>query len=152
MFDQKPLRYTLEEEARNVMIVDTNVETQESVTTNLCNRGEIRLRLGDFEVEDNHKSNADLGITSAKSIVAVSLSADKGKQVAEPSKEADPEPQAKKKGSKRKAPASSEELPLRIIYHKNKGRSKRIFNQKMKKYEFGPNGEGSTPEKAFSLM
>ncbi|GKE40000.1 hypothetical protein Tco_1463405 [Tanacetum coccineum] len=37
------------------------------------------------------------------------------------------------------------------IYHKNRGRSERIFNQKMKKRRFIPNGEGSTTDKAFSL-
>ncbi|GKC26844.1 hypothetical protein Tco_1034138 [Tanacetum coccineum] len=82
--------------------------------------------------------------------ISVSPSADKGKQVAELNEEANPEPQAKKKGSKRKAPTSSEDLLLRIIYHKNKGRSERIFNQKMKKTRFGPDREGSTPNKAFS--
>ncbi|GKB25480.1 calcium/proton exchanger [Tanacetum coccineum] len=127
-------------------------KTQESIAANMSDKGEIGFRLGDFEAEDNHKSNAELGITSAEPIAAVSPSADKGKQVAEPSEEANPEPQAKKKGSKRKAPTSSEELPLRIIYHKNKGRSERIFNQKMKKSGFGPNGEGSTRDKAFSFM
>nr|GEU85452.1 pectin lyase-like superfamily protein [Tanacetum cinerariifolium] len=94
----------------------------------------------------------DLWITSTKPITAVSPSADKGKQLMEPSEEANPEPQAKKKASKRKAPTSSKELPLRIIYHKNKGRSERIFNKKMKKSGFGPDGEGSTPDKAFALM
>ncbi|GKC88020.1 hypothetical protein Tco_1148669 [Tanacetum coccineum] len=46
-----------------------------------------------------------------------------------------------KKASKRKAAAAAEQLPLRI-YHKNKGRSKRIFNQQMKKSRFGPMGKG----------
>ncbi|GKA54065.1 hypothetical protein Tco_0753014 [Tanacetum coccineum] len=110
--------------------------------------GEIRFKICDFEAEDNHKSNAELGMASVEPIAVVSPSVDKGKQVADKGKqvaEANPEPQAKKKGSKRKAPTSSEEVTLRIIYHKNMGRSKRIFNQKMKKYGFGPNGEGSTP-------
>nr|GEX23640.1 hypothetical protein [Tanacetum cinerariifolium] len=142
MFDQEALRYTLEEEAkykrkdeerlreqkdeeeydrkhdyfhpsnlaqeesfeqepynRNVMTIAANVQTQESVVANL------------------------------KPITSVTLSADKGKQVAEPSEEPNPEPQAKKKGSKRKALASSEEVSLRIIFHKNMERSERIFNQ-----------------------
>ncbi|GJR24919.1 calcium/proton exchanger [Tanacetum coccineum] len=57
----------------------------------------------------------------------------------------------KKQGRKRKvAEPSAAELPFRI-YHKNIGRSERIFNQKVKKTGFGPNGEGSTADKAFSL-
>ncbi|GJU64153.1 hypothetical protein Tco_1245988 [Tanacetum coccineum] len=58
----------------------TKHETQESIATNMSDRGEKWFRLGDFEVEDNHK-----GITSAEPIAVVSPSADKGKQVAEPS-------------------------------------------------------------------
>ncbi|GJR52086.1 hypothetical protein Tco_1402607 [Tanacetum coccineum] len=82
---------------------------------------------------------------SSEPIASATHSTDKGKQVAEP--------QGKKKGSKRKAPASSEEAAgnQRIIFHKNRGRSERIFNQKIKKSGFGPNGEGSTLDKAFSL-
>nr|GFA54365.1 pectin lyase-like superfamily protein [Tanacetum cinerariifolium]GFA63658.1 pectin lyase-like superfamily protein [Tanacetum cinerariifolium] len=60
-------------------------------------------------------------------------------------------PKLKKQGRKRKvAEPSAAEPPFRI-YHKNKGRSERIFNQKMKKTGFGSNGEGSTVEKAFLL-
>ncbi|GJZ08360.1 hypothetical protein Tco_0542643, partial [Tanacetum coccineum] len=60
-------------------------------------------------------------------------------------------PKLKKQGRKRKvAEPSAAEPPFRI-YHKNRGRSERIFNQKMKKTVFGPNGKGSTADKAFSL-
>ncbi|PWA53950.1 hypothetical protein CTI12_AA440880 [Artemisia annua] len=52
----------------------------------------------------------------------------------------------KKKGKTRQA----HDDPLRI-YHKNRGRSKRIFGQKLKKTGFGPNGEWSTPDSAFSV-
>ncbi|GKB70745.1 hypothetical protein Tco_0932157 [Tanacetum coccineum] len=97
-------------------------ETQESVAANLSDKGEIGFRLGDFEAEYNHKSNAELELTSAEPITIVTPSTDKGKQVAKPSEEPNPEPQAKKKGSKRKVPTSSEEVPLRIIFHKNRGR------------------------------
>ena len=55
-------------------------------------------------------------------------------------------PEPEKKGKKRQA----HDDPLRI-YHKNRGRSERIFSQKMKKTGFGPNGEGSTPDSAFSV-
>ncbi|GKG22332.1 hypothetical protein Tco_0387635, partial [Tanacetum coccineum] len=45
----------------------------------------------------------------------------------------------KKQGRKRKvAELSAAEPPFRI-YHKSRGRSERIFNQKMKKTSFGPN-------------
>nr|GEY36085.1 pectin lyase-like superfamily protein [Tanacetum cinerariifolium] len=60
-------------------------------------------------------------------------------------------PKLKQQGMKRKvAEPSAAEPPFRI-YHMNRGRSERIFNQKMKKTGFGPNGEGSTADKAFSL-
>ncbi|GJY38850.1 hypothetical protein Tco_0425214, partial [Tanacetum coccineum] len=64
---------------------------------------------------------------------------------------ATPEPQKmNKQGRKRKQPDTSDSLPLRI-YHKNMGRSERIFNQKMKKSGFGPNGERSTANNAISI-
>ncbi|GJW57066.1 hypothetical protein Tco_0103797 [Tanacetum coccineum] len=131
-----------------------NYGTQESVAANISDRGEIGFGLGDFKAGDNYKSNADLEIPSEEQIAAVTPSADKGKQLAEPSEKPELQPQAIKRGSKIKAPASNEEAPAkkRIIFHKNKGRSERIFNQKMKKSGFGPDGEGSTPDKAFSLM
>nr|GEX97898.1 transcription termination factor MTERF6, chloroplastic/mitochondrial [Tanacetum cinerariifolium] len=153
-FDQEALRYNLEEEARNLITVDANVQTQESVAANISDRGEIGFRLGDFKAEDNYKSNADLEIPNEEQIAAVAPSADKGKQLAEPSEQPELQLQAIKRGSKRKAPAFSEEAlaKKRIIFHKNRVRSERVFNQKMKKSGFGPDGEGSTPDKAFSLM
>ncbi|GJR38272.1 hypothetical protein Tco_1213956 [Tanacetum coccineum] len=149
---REALRYTLEVEARyeredeerlkeqikeeewdrkhNYFHPSNWTHKESSVVANLSDMGEIGFRLGDFEAEDNHMSivdgNADLGITCAQPIASVSPSVDKGKQVAEPSEEASPKPQAKKKGSKRKASSASEELPLRIIYHKNRGRSRRV--------------------------
>ncbi|GKB06127.1 hypothetical protein Tco_0834360 [Tanacetum coccineum] len=60
-------------------------------------------------------------------------------------------PKLKKQGRKRKVVEPSEVEPPFRIYHKNRGRSERIFNQKMKKTGFGPNGEGSTADKAISL-
>ncbi|GKB31899.1 hypothetical protein Tco_0871300 [Tanacetum coccineum] len=150
-----PSNWTQEEESfdhepynRNVNTLDANVQTQESVAANMSNKGEIGFRLGDYEAEELGKQLAEpiVAVTpSAEPIASATHSTDKGKQVAEP--------QGKKKGSKRKAPASSEEVAgnQRIIFHKNRGRSERIFNQKMKKSGFGLNGEGSTPDKAFSL-
>ncbi|GJU64612.1 hypothetical protein Tco_1246447, partial [Tanacetum coccineum] len=84
----------------------------------------------------------------AQPSVAATETTPKGKtieaNVAEP-------PKLKKQGRKRKvAEPSAAEPPFRI-YHKNRGRSERIFNQKIKEIGFGPNGEGSTANKAFSL-
>ncbi|GJT70422.1 chloramphenicol acetyltransferase-like domain-containing protein [Tanacetum coccineum] len=125
---------------RHLTTVDANVQTQESVAANISDRGEIGFRLGDFEAE----------IPSEEPIAAVTPSADKGKQLAEPSEQ----PELQLRRSKRKAPTSSKEAltKQRITFHKNRGRSERIFNQKMKKSGFGKDGEGSTPEKAFSLI
>ncbi|GJT01967.1 hypothetical protein Tco_0823136 [Tanacetum coccineum] len=131
-----------------------NYGTQESVAANISDKGEIGFGLGDFEAGDNYKSNADLEIPSEEQIVAVTPSADKGKQLAEPSEKPELQPQAIKRGSKIKT-SFNEEAPAkkRIIFHKNKGRSERIFNQKMKKSGFGPDREGSTRRtKAYSLM
>nr|GEX10665.1 hypothetical protein [Tanacetum cinerariifolium] len=55
---------------------------QKSVAANTSDKGEIGFRLCDFEAEDNYKSNAELEIPSADPIVAVTPSADKGKQLA----------------------------------------------------------------------
>ncbi|GJW75227.1 hypothetical protein Tco_0134597 [Tanacetum coccineum] len=132
--DEERLREQIKEEEwdrkHNYFHPSNWTHKESSVVANLSDMGEIGFRLGDFEAEDNHMSiadgNADLGITCAQPIASVSPSVDKGKQVAEPSEEASPKPQAKKKGSKRKASSASEELPLRIIYHKNRGRSRRV--------------------------
>nr|GEV93047.1 calcium/proton exchanger [Tanacetum cinerariifolium] len=114
-------------------------------------------RLDDEETESGHyyfrriyvcfkcvKEEPIVAVTpSAEPTTSVTHSTDKGKQVAKP--------QGKKKGSKRKAPASSEEGAgnKRIIFHKNRGRSERIFNQKMKKSGFGPMGKGQHQTKLF---
>ncbi|GJT51908.1 hypothetical protein Tco_0978065 [Tanacetum coccineum] len=173
-FNQEALRYTLEEEDRfkkedkeilkeklaeeewkrkmDYFHPSNWTQKEESFEVEPYNKN-LNL-LGDFEAEDNYKSNANLEIPSEEPIAAVTSSADKGKQLAEPSEQPELQPQAIKRGSKRKALASSEEAPgkKRIIFHKNRGRSERIFNQKMKKSGFRPDGEGSTPDKAFSLI
>ncbi|GJR82241.1 hypothetical protein Tco_0153026 [Tanacetum coccineum] len=109
-FDQEALRkmdyfhpsnWTQEEESfevepynRNLITVDANVQTQESVAANISDRGEIEFRLGDFKAEDNYKSNADLEIPIEEPIASVTPSADKWKQLAEPSKQPELQPQA----------------------------------------------------------
>ncbi|GJV57108.1 zinc finger, PMZ-type containing protein [Tanacetum coccineum] len=137
---QEEESFKVEPYNKKLTIIDANVQTQEAVAANISDRGEIGFRLGDFEAE----------IPSEEPIATVTPSADKGKQLAEPSEQ----PELQLRRSKRKAPSSSEEAPAkqRIIFHKNSGRSERIFNQKMKKSGFGKDGEGSTPEKAFSLI
>nr|GEX17591.1 pectin lyase-like superfamily protein [Tanacetum cinerariifolium] len=60
-------------------------------------------------------------------------------------------PKLKQQGRKMKVVESSAAEPPFRIYHKNRGRSERIFNQKIKKIGLGPNGEGSIADKAFSL-
>nr|GEV38096.1 chloramphenicol acetyltransferase-like domain-containing protein [Tanacetum cinerariifolium] len=138
-----PSNMTQEEESfdhepynRNVNTLNANVQTQESVAGNMSNRG-------DYEAKELVKKLAEpiVAVTpSAEPIASATHSTDKGKQVAEP--------QGKKKGSKRKPPASSEEAAgnQRIVFNKNRERSERIFNQKIKKSDFGPNGKGSTPD------
>ncbi|GJS98597.1 hypothetical protein Tco_0819767 [Tanacetum coccineum] len=117
----------------------TYVQTQESV----ADRGEPGWRLN----KDAPGVTVE-PIVLADPSVAANETTPKGKTIesntAEPSN-------LKKQGRKRKAAKpSATEQPFRI-YHKNKGRSKRIFNQKMKKTGFGINVEGSTADKAFSL-
>nr|GEU95995.1 nucleotide-binding alpha-beta plait domain-containing protein [Tanacetum cinerariifolium] len=113
-------------------------QTQESVEANMNDKGETGFRLSDNEVQDNYRS---MGVGIADKGQTIASSADKGKAVVVPSVEATTEP---------KATTASEELPLRI-YHMNSGRSEKISNQKMKKFEFGPNGEGSTQDKVLSF-
>ncbi|GJZ29289.1 multidrug resistance-associated protein 5 [Tanacetum coccineum] len=44
------------------------------------------------------------------------------------------------------------EVPNKMrIFHKNRGRSERIFNHKMKNLQFDEHGTGSTPDKAFDV-
>ncbi|GKB99456.1 hypothetical protein Tco_0985593, partial [Tanacetum coccineum] len=73
-------------------------ETQESVAANMSDMGERGFRLGDIKAEDNYSSNAELGIPSVDPIEAVTLTANKGKQVAEPSEQHDLQPLPKNKG------------------------------------------------------
>nr|GEW30985.1 splicing factor [Tanacetum cinerariifolium] len=59
--------------------------------------------------------------------------------------EANPKPTRSKK-------SKAAEVPNQMrIFHKNRGTSKRIFNQKMKIFKFDKHGTGSTPDKAFDV-
>lgn len=74
-----------------------------------------------------------------------------GPQVADVPSEANKgKPQAPTQPNKRGTKRQAHDDPLRI-YHKNRGRSERILEQKMKKPCFGPNGEGSTPDSGLSV-
>ncbi|GJS76092.1 hypothetical protein Tco_0725973 [Tanacetum coccineum] len=90
-FDHEPYN-------RNLTTIDANVQTQESVAANMSDKGEIGFRLGNFQPGKNYKSNAKLEIPSEEPIAAVTPSAYKGKQHAEPSEQPDLQPQAKKRG------------------------------------------------------
>ncbi|GJZ10968.1 hypothetical protein Tco_0545727, partial [Tanacetum coccineum] len=136
--------------------------TNEPFLNKLCsNNGHFRGFIDEPSKENNGEVTSKSSQTTTKSPQTIGKSGegcsqspkgtksrvasdrDKGKPVAEPSVEANTEPKATKKGSKRKVAAVSKEISLRI-YHKNTGRSERIFNQNMKKYEVGPNGKGQT--------
>ncbi|GKD01624.1 hypothetical protein Tco_1171898, partial [Tanacetum coccineum] len=72
----------------------------------------------------------------------------KGKEV---DTSATPEPpKMNKQCRKRKQPDASDYVPI-MIYYNNRGRSERIFNQKMKKSGLVPNGEGLAQNSAFSI-
>ncbi|GJV50519.1 hypothetical protein Tco_1440731 [Tanacetum coccineum] len=92
-FNQEALRYTLEEEARF-----KKEDEEKSVAANMSDMGERGFRLGDIEAEDNYRSNAELGIPSVDHIEAVTPTANKGKQVAEPSEQHDLQPLPKNRG------------------------------------------------------
>ncbi|GJT49372.1 hypothetical protein Tco_0975529 [Tanacetum coccineum] len=148
-FDEEAVRLTLEEEARyekenqdkirkdedseyNQMWYNHDISPPKSAST--------RVECGTAYVQTQE--------SIAQPCVAATETTPQGKTI-----EADvvEPPKLKKQGRKRKvAEPSAAEPPFRI-YHKNSGRSERIFNQKMKKTGFGPNGEGSTTDKAFSL-
>ncbi|GJY68293.1 hypothetical protein Tco_0471275 [Tanacetum coccineum] len=108
MWNQEEESFEVEPYNKNLITVDANVQTQESVAANISDRGEIGFRLGDFEAEDNYKSNADLEIPSEEQIAAVTPSA--RKQLAEPSEQPELQPQAIKRGSKRKNSETSRPL------------------------------------------
>nr|GEV99010.1 pectin lyase-like superfamily protein [Tanacetum cinerariifolium] len=59
--------------------------------------------------------------------------------------EANPKPTRYKKSKEAEDPNQMR------IFHKNRGRSERIFNQKMKNFKFDEHGSGSTPDKAFDV-
>ncbi|GKF65859.1 hypothetical protein Tco_0192376 [Tanacetum coccineum] len=87
-------------------------------------------------------------IKCAQPSVAATETTPKGKTI---EADAAKPPKLKKQGRKRKVAEPSAAKPPFRIYHKKRGRSERIFNQKMKKTSFGPNGEVFTADKAFSL-
>ncbi|GJX58346.1 hypothetical protein Tco_0289736 [Tanacetum coccineum] len=69
---------------------------------------------------------------------------DKGKGKESPADEAS--------GTKRKRGRPPSHVDGIRIYHKNRGRSERIANMKLKKpFQFDKHGTGSTPEKAFDV-
>nr|GEW99772.1 chloramphenicol acetyltransferase-like domain-containing protein [Tanacetum cinerariifolium] len=132
-FSKEAVRLTLEEEARYEKEYQDKIREDEE--------GEPGWRL----TEDAPTTEQSV---SAQPSVAATETTPKGKTIKADAAEP---PKLKKQGRKRKiVDPSAAELPFRI-YHKNRGRSERIFNQKMKKTGFGPNGEGSTADKAFSL-
>ncbi|GKA74825.1 hypothetical protein Tco_0781127 [Tanacetum coccineum] len=59
--------------------------------------------------------------------------------------EANPKPTRSKKSKVVEVPDQMR------IFHKNRGRFERIFNQKMKNFMFDEHGTGSTPDKAFDV-
>nr|GEW99508.1 chloramphenicol acetyltransferase-like domain-containing protein [Tanacetum cinerariifolium] len=123
-FDEEAVRLTLEEEARYAKLDhDRSIEEEE------------------FEYNQQWYNHILIPQKSASTMVEWKTIES---NAAEP-------PNLKKQGRKRKVAKPGEAEPLFRIYHKNRGRSERIFNQKMKKTGFSPNGEGSTTDKAFSL-
>ncbi|GJZ75271.1 hypothetical protein Tco_0639736 [Tanacetum coccineum] len=59
--------------------------------------------------------------------------------------EANPKPTRSKKSKE------TEVLNQMRIFHKNRGRSERIFNHKMKNFKFDEHSSGSTSDKAFDV-
>ncbi|GJY12926.1 hypothetical protein Tco_0382235 [Tanacetum coccineum] len=112
----------------NLQPINENMQTQQSIMN--YNQPGWRLTVNEPVEEEHTTPNG------------------KGKE-ADTSATPEP-PKINKQGRKRKQPDASDSVPIRI-YHKNRGRSERIFNQKMKKSRFGPNGEGSTADSAFSI-
>ncbi|GKB81514.1 hypothetical protein Tco_0948409 [Tanacetum coccineum] len=76
-WSQEEESFEVEPYNRNLTTVDANVQTQELVAANISDRGEIGFRLGDFEAE----------IPSEEPMAAITPSADKGKQLAEPNEQ-----------------------------------------------------------------
>ncbi|GJR88089.1 hypothetical protein Tco_0212100 [Tanacetum coccineum] len=167
-FDEEAVRLTLEEEARYEKEYQDKIrEDEESEYIQMCyNHGitpekstSTKEACGTAYVQ-TQESIVDSGepgwrltedaptaeqSVSAQPSVAATETTPKGKTIEADAAEP---PKLKKQGRKRKvAEPSAAEPPFRI-YHKSRGRSERIFNQKMKKTGFGPNGEGSTSDKA----
>ena len=110
---------------RGVVSVNEQIETEKSIFTGIRDGPPADDALLILEVVDAPCDPNDAAANKGKAVDVLEL---------------------KKKDKKRQA----HDDPLRI-YHKNRGRSERVFGQKMKKIGFGKNGEGSTPETAFSV-
>ncbi|GJY12104.1 hypothetical protein Tco_0381413 [Tanacetum coccineum] len=59
--------------------------------------------------------------------------------------------EANPKPTKSKKSKAAEDPNHMRIFHKNRWRSERIFNQKMKNFKFDEHGSGSTPDKTFDV-
>nr|GFA99297.1 pectin lyase-like superfamily protein [Tanacetum cinerariifolium] len=136
------------------MLVDEEEEKMiaaEKAIQEEFNEEAVRLTLEEearYEKENQKKIREDEDSEYNQMCVAATKTTPRGKTIEADAAEP---PKLKQQGRKKKvAEPSATEPPFRI-YHKNRGRSEMIFNQKMKKTCFGPNGEGSTADKAFSL-
>ncbi|GJY85143.1 hypothetical protein Tco_0499169 [Tanacetum coccineum] len=147
-FDKEVVRLTIEEEARyekldqDISIEEEEFEYNQQWYNHILTpekSASTRVEGGTAYVQ-TPESVADRADPS----VAANETTPKGKTIE--SNAAEP-PNLKKQGKERKVAEPSEAEPPFRIYHKNRGRSERIFNQKMKKTGFGPNGEGSTADK-----
>ncbi|GJS34373.1 zinc finger, PMZ-type containing protein [Tanacetum coccineum] len=148
-FNEEAVRLTLEEEARY------EKENQEKIREDKDSEYNQMWYNHGITPRKSASTRVEYGIEyvqTQESIAQPSIAATKitprGKTIEADAAEP---PKLKKQGRKRKVAEPSEAEPPFRIYHKYRGRSERIFNQKMKKIGFGLNGEGCTADKAFSL-
>nr|GEX37263.1 (+)-neomenthol dehydrogenase-like [Tanacetum cinerariifolium] len=146
-FDEEAVRLTLEEEARY------EKENQEKIREDEDSEYDQMWYNHSITPPKSASTRVECGteyVQTQESIAQPSVAATettpRGKTI---EADAAKPPKLKQQGKKRKVPELSATKPPFRIYHKNRGRSKKIFNQKMKKTGFGPNGDGSTADKAF---
>ncbi|GJR25522.1 hypothetical protein Tco_1101754 [Tanacetum coccineum] len=138
------VRQVMAEMVAQAEVVEIKAEVSGVKGEVVGDKAEVEMNEDEIRTSMEHEYREQLLVVEEEKRVV-----EKNGKLVEPSASVEP-PKMKKQGRKRKEADTSDALPF-MIYHKNIGRSERIFNPKMEETRFGPNGEGSTTDKAFSL-
>ncbi|GKC08824.1 hypothetical protein Tco_1000434, partial [Tanacetum coccineum] len=144
--DEEAFRECMQEQAREQAKIDVEQEREDSMEEAPFNTKYAEVLIPSIHNLPTQQSGVwvkDTTDVAEASMLEESI-VDKGKGKESPADEAS--------GTKRKRGRPPSHVDGIRIYHKNRGRSERIANMKLKKpFQFDKHGTGSTPEKAFDV-